>query len=242
MRGFPDRGCNGTLPSISITWHIRQKFFHPHSFRRSHNPPHRPHGNLVRTGYQGGRRCRAGRVAETRLEIFIRGPGPSSRLPHTGRGHRGGPDERARTPAGRWEGAINLLYEVLTQRPASRLLPRGRSLTIARPETGRGIGEACAQIHRDHGAESRRRGGQVGDEGTNISPSCLHVSFRQKRPDPLDRPQDILLRIGVGKADIAFAENAEIRSADQGDASLLEQRRSQASSPSSRCSATFGNA
>ena len=41
-----------------------------------HNPRHRLHGNLVRTGYQGGRRCRAGRVAETRLEIFIRGPGP----------------------------------------------------------------------------------------------------------------------------------------------------------------------
>ena len=48
-------------------------------------------------------------------------PGPASRLPRTGRGHRGGPDDRARPPAGRWEGAIHLLYEVLTQRPASRL-------------------------------------------------------------------------------------------------------------------------
>ena len=53
-------------------------------------------------------------------------PGPASRLPRTGRGHRGGPDDRARPLAGRWEGAIHLLYEVPTQRPASRLLPRGR--------------------------------------------------------------------------------------------------------------------
>ena len=55
-------------------------------------------------------------------------PGPVSRLPRTGKGHRGGPDDRARPPAGRWEGAIHLLYEVPTQRPASRLLPRGSVL------------------------------------------------------------------------------------------------------------------
>ena len=54
----------------------KTKFLYPRPFRLSHNPRHRSHGNLVRTGYQGGRRCRAGRVAETRLEIFIRGPGP----------------------------------------------------------------------------------------------------------------------------------------------------------------------
>ena len=71
-------------------------------------------------------------------------PGPASRLPRTGRGHRGGPDDRARPPAGRWEGAIHLLYEVPTQRPASRLLPKGSSLTTARRESGRGNGEACA--------------------------------------------------------------------------------------------------
>ncbi len=82
-------------------------------------------------------------------------PGPVSRLPRTGRGHRGRPDDRARPPAGvksgrpqvgekptiwlfergtpgaiaeGWEGAIHLLYEALTQRPASRLLPTGRVL------------------------------------------------------------------------------------------------------------------
>ena len=54
----------------------KTKFLYPPPFRLPHNLRHRPHGNLVRTGYQGGRRCRAGRVAETRLEIFIRGPGP----------------------------------------------------------------------------------------------------------------------------------------------------------------------
>ena len=54
----------------------KTKFLYPPPFRLSHNLRHRSHGNLVRTGYQGGRRCRAGRVAETRLEIFIRGPGP----------------------------------------------------------------------------------------------------------------------------------------------------------------------
>ena len=54
----------------------KTKFLYPRPFRCFHNPRHRSHGNLVRTGYQGGRRCRAGRVAETRLEIFIRGPGP----------------------------------------------------------------------------------------------------------------------------------------------------------------------
>ena len=64
------------FPTISSTWRVRQRIFHPPPFGLSHNPRHRPHGNLVRTGYQGGRRCRAGRVAETRLEIFIRGPGP----------------------------------------------------------------------------------------------------------------------------------------------------------------------
>ena len=48
-------------------------------------------------------------------------PGPVSRLPRTGKGHRGGPDDRARPPAGRSQGAIHLLYEALTQRPASRL-------------------------------------------------------------------------------------------------------------------------
>ena len=55
---------------------MKMKFLYPPPFRLSHNLRHRLHGNLVRTGYQGGRRCRAGRVAETRLEIFIRGPGP----------------------------------------------------------------------------------------------------------------------------------------------------------------------
>ena len=99
-------------------------------------------------------------------------PGPASRLPRTGKGHRGGPDDRARPPAGvksgrpqvgekptiwlfergtpgaiaeGWEGAIHLLYEVPTQRPASRLLPSGRFFTTARRESGRGNGEACVE-------------------------------------------------------------------------------------------------
>ena len=54
-------------------------------------------------------------------------PGPVPRLPRTTE-LRGGPDDRARPPAGRWEGAIYLLYEVPTQRPASRLLPTGSVL------------------------------------------------------------------------------------------------------------------
>ena len=48
-------------------------------------------------------RSRGGNAAR---KLFIRGPGPLRRLPRTGRGHRGGPDDRARPPAGRWEGAI----------------------------------------------------------------------------------------------------------------------------------------
>ncbi len=45
----------------------------------------------MRTGYQGGRRCRAGRVAETRLEIFIRGPGPLRGSPAPAKATAGAP-------------------------------------------------------------------------------------------------------------------------------------------------------
>ena len=45
-----------------MRWMNSGDFFdalHPPPFRCFHNPRHRSHGNLVRTGYQGGRRCRA---------------------------------------------------------------------------------------------------------------------------------------------------------------------------------------
>ena len=69
----------------------KTKFLYPRPFRCFHNPRHRSHGNLVRTGYQGGRRCRAGRVAETRLEIFIRGPGPFRGSPAPAKATAGAP-------------------------------------------------------------------------------------------------------------------------------------------------------
>ena len=83
----------GTPPSVphSSNGMKKTKFLYPPPFRRFHNPRHRSHGNLVRTGYQGGRRCRAGRVAETRLEIFIRGPGPLRGSPAPAKATAGAP-------------------------------------------------------------------------------------------------------------------------------------------------------
>ncbi len=72
----PSWNIPSSVSAPSTGMRKKTKFLYPPPFRLSHNLRHRPHGNLVRTGYQGGRRCRAGRVAETRLEIFIRGPGP----------------------------------------------------------------------------------------------------------------------------------------------------------------------
>ena len=99
----------------------KTKFLYPRPFRLSHNPRHRlsrePGAHRVSGRAAVPGRSRGGNAAGN----FHPRPGPASRLPRTGRGHRGGPDDRARPPAGRWEGAIHLLYEVPTQRPASQL-------------------------------------------------------------------------------------------------------------------------
>ncbi len=118
-------------------------------------------------------------------------PGPASRLPRTGRGHRGGPDDRARPPAGRWEGAIHLLYEVPTQRPASRLPQQpDRKRGVAMKECG------CALSIRMSNGELRntrrhssfahrrcRRSSQavLGDRQPNPSPSAAGAWRRSHR-------------------------------------------------------------
>ncbi len=62
-----------TNPLISFTSPKKSAPFYPHPCHLPHNPPHRPRGNRVRTGDQGGRRRRIGRAglvcdkADTRL-------------------------------------------------------------------------------------------------------------------------------------------------------------------------------
>ena len=51
------------------------------------------------------------------------------------------------------------------------------------------------------------------------------LSFRQELAHSLESPSDVFGRVGVGEADIAFAVDAEIRSADGRDAGLLQERR-----------------
>ena len=58
---------------------------------------------------------------------------------------------------------------------------------------------------------------------------------RQKLAHAIERLEDVLGRIGVGQPHIAFAENAEIRPADDGDAGDPPAATRPAPSPSSRC-------
>ena len=55
---------------------------------------------------------------------------------------------------------------------------------------------------------------------------ALYAAFavRQELAHAVERLQDVLGRIGVGQPHIAFAENAEIGPADDGDAGIVEQR------------------
>ena len=115
----------------------KTKFLYPPPFNPSHNLRHRLHGNLVRTGYQGGRRCRAGRVAETRLEIFIRGPGPLRGSPAPAEATAGAPtigqDHR--------RGAGKAPYIYFTRCRPSAPLPD--CLNSQTEKSGRGNGETC---------------------------------------------------------------------------------------------------
>ena len=63
----------------------------------------------------------------------------------------------------------------------------------------------------------------------------MRLAIGQELPHSIESTQDVLGRIGVGQAHIAFAENAEVRPADDGDAGILQQRRRRALWPSSRC-------
>ena len=160
-----------------MTWHIHQRIRHPRPFGRSHNPPHRSHGNLVRTGYQGGRRCRAGRVAETRLEIVIRGPGPGSRLPRTRQRPPWGPRRAGkntgggeeRSTAGRRK-ANDLAFRAMNARSHSGGLGRRHIFTlrgadpaprfptfIQRPDRKRGVATEKLVLNGPHPATTLAR-------------------------------------------------------------------------------------
>ena len=97
----------------------KETFIHPLSASRiiPASPSREPGAHRVSGRATVPGRSRGGNAAGN----FHPRPGPVSRLPRTGRGHRGGPDDRARPPAGRWEGATLLLNRAPTQRPASRL-------------------------------------------------------------------------------------------------------------------------
>src|SRR5215813_12650496 len=47
----------------------------------------------------------------------------------------------------------------------------------------------------------------------------------EELPHTVERAHDVLGGVGVGQAEIALAENAEIRTADDRDAGILQQRR-----------------
>jgi hypothetical protein len=51
---------------------------------------------------------------------------------------------------------------------------------------------------------------------------CL--TAREERAHAVERPQNILGRVGVREPDITLAENAEIGAADDGDAGILQER------------------
>src|SRR5262249_5302746 len=62
------------------------------------------------------------------------------------------------------------------------------------------------------------------------SMSCLRsggLARAQELAHAVERAQDVLGRVGVGKAHIAFAKNAEVGAADDRDAGVLEQRGSE---------------
>ena len=113
-----------------------------------HTSFHLPRGNLVRTGYQGGRRC-PGRlhcgvqlsesIAKTRARRCVR----PARIVTPDRAHR----RRGEDTGGARETAPHIVkLRGSASCPASRLLPRWeRSLTVARCESRRGNGRACRE-------------------------------------------------------------------------------------------------
>ena len=124
-------------------------------------------------------------------------PGPASRLPRTGRGHRGGPDDRARPPAGRWEGAIHSTLRGADLAPRFPTAPTARpenagvateKLELSAPLTSHQPSGHChpisaqpkpprgkAQKHQEaddvghHGREDRRGNGRVGADRSSSS-------------------------------------------------------------------------
>ena len=181
-----------------MRWMNSGDFFdalHPPPFRCFHNPRHRPHGNLVRTGYQGGRRCRAGRVAETRLEIFIRGPGPlrgspapakaTAGAPTIGQDHRRG-DERS--TAGRRK-ANDLAFRARNARSHSGGLGRRHTFTL------RGADPAprfpTAPEWESSLTTARRESGRATEKLVLKAPStarCERISVTKARPCPSGHP------------------------------------------------------
>ena len=151
-RGAPSWNTPSSVPHSSKGMK-KTKFLYPPPFSLSHNLRHRLHGNLVRTGYQGGRRCRAGRVAETRLEIFIRGPGPLRGSPAPAEATAGAPTigQDHRRGAGK---APNIYFTRC--RPSA---PLPDCLNSQTEKSGRGNGETCAQYspHRDRSSILFRR-------------------------------------------------------------------------------------
>src|SRR3954452_3615354 len=49
-------------------------------------------------------------------------------------------------------------------------------------------------------------------------------AVRQELAHAVERLKDVLGRVGVGHAHVPFAENPEVRAADQRDAAIIEQR------------------